>query len=42
MLLEKMVEYDFTRSDCVAAVGGGGVSDLAGGVAGGWVRGVHG
>ena len=28
-LLSKMVEYGFTRSDCVAAVGGGVIGDLA-------------
>lgn len=40
MLLEKMVEYNFTRSDCVAAVGGGVVGDLSGFVAASFMRGV--
>ncbi len=40
MLLSKMVEYGFTRSDCVIAVGGGVVGDLAGFVASSFMRGV--
>ena len=40
MLLSKMVEYGFTRSDCVVAVGGGVVGDLAGFVASSFMRGV--
>lgn len=40
MLLSKMVEYSFTRSDCVIAVGGGVVGDLAGFVASAFMRGV--
>lgn len=40
MLLEKAVEYNFTRSDCVVAVGGGVVGDLAGFVAASFMRGV--
>jgi len=40
MLLSKMVEYGFTRSDCVVAVGGGVVGDLAGFVAASFMRGV--
>ena len=40
MLLSKMVEYNFTRSDCVVAVGGGVVGDLAGFVASSFMRGV--
>ena len=40
MLLEKLVEYDFTRSDAVIAVGGGVVGDLAGFVAASYMRGV--
>lgn len=40
MLLAKMVEYGFTRSDCVVAVGGGVVGDLAGFVAASFMRGV--
>lgn len=40
MLLSKMVEYSFTRSDCVVAVGGGVVGDLAGFVAASFMRGV--
>ena len=40
MLLSEMVEYGFTRSDCVVAVGGGVVGDLAGFVAASFMRGV--
>ena len=40
MLLSKMVEYGFTRSDCVVAVGGGVVGDMAGFVAASFMRGV--
>lgn len=40
MLLSKMVEYGFTRSDAVLAVGGGVVGDLAGFVAASFMRGV--
>ena len=40
MLLEKMVEYSFTRTDCVIAVGGGVVGDLSGFVASSYMRGV--
>lgn len=40
MLLSKMVEYGFTRSDCVMAVGGGVVGDLTGFVAASFMRGV--
>ena len=40
MLLSKMVEYGFTRSDCVVAVGGGVVGDLSGFVASSFMRGV--
>ena len=40
MLLSKMVEYGFTRTDCVTAVGGGVVGDLAGFVAASFMRGV--
>ncbi len=40
MLLSKMVQYGFTRSDCVVAVGGGVVGDLAGFVASSYMRGV--
>ncbi len=40
MLLARMVEYGFTRSDCVMAVGGGVVGDLAGFVAASFMRGV--
>ncbi len=39
-LLEKMVEKEFTRSDCVVAVGGGVMGDLAGFVASSYMRGV--
>ncbi|MGI6279287.1 MAG: 3-dehydroquinate synthase [Acutalibacteraceae bacterium] len=40
LLLSKMVEHEFTRTDCVAAVGGGVVGDLAGFVAACFMRGV--
>lgn len=40
MLLSKMVEYGFTRSDAVMAVGGGVVGDLAGFAAASFMRGV--
>lgn len=40
MLLEKMIEYSFTRTDCVIAVGGGVVGDLSGFVASSYMRGV--
>ncbi len=40
MLLSKMVEYGFTRTDCVVAVGGGVVGDLSGFVAASFMRGV--
>ena len=39
-LLSKMVEENFTRSDCVVAVGGGVIGDLAGFVASSFMRGV--
>ena len=39
-LLSKMVKHSFTRSDCVVAVGGGVVGDLAGFVAASFMRGV--
>ncbi|MBQ9510282.1 MAG: 3-dehydroquinate synthase [Clostridia bacterium] len=38
--LKMMLEYGFTRSDCVAAVGGGVVGDLAGFIASAFMRGV--
>lgn len=40
MLLSKMVEYGFTRTDAVLAVGGGVVGDLAGFAAACFMRGV--
>lgn len=40
MLLTKMVENGFTRSDCVVAVGGGVVGDLSGFVAASFMRGI--
>lgn len=40
MLLSKMVEYSFTRSDCVIAVGGGVVGDLSGFAAASFMRGI--
>jgi len=39
-LLSKLVEYNFTRSDCIVAVGGGVVGDLAGFTASAYMRGV--
>ncbi|MEE0946658.1 MAG: 3-dehydroquinate synthase [Acutalibacteraceae bacterium] len=39
-LLSKMVSENFTRSDCVVAVGGGVMGDLAGFVAASFMRGV--
>ena len=39
-LLSVMVKNEFTRSDCVVAVGGGVVGDLAGFVASSYMRGV--
>ncbi len=38
--LEKMVENNFTRKDCVVALGGGVVGDLAGFVASTYMRGI--
>lgn len=40
MLLSRMVEAGFTRGDCVMAVGGGVVGDLAGFVAASFMRGI--
>lgn len=40
LLLKKMVEEGFTRTDCVVAVGGGVMGDLAGFVAASFMRGV--
>lgn len=39
-LLHKMLENDFSRKDCVVAVGGGVVGDLSGFVASAYMRGV--
>ena len=39
-LLEKMVENNMTRSDCVVAVGGGVVGDMAGFAAASYMRGI--
>lgn len=39
-LLSKLVEYGFTRSDCIVAVGGGVVGDLSGFVASCYMRGI--
>ncbi len=39
-LLSKLVEYKFTRSDCIVAVGGGVVGDLAGFTASAYMRGI--
>lgn len=40
MLLGRLTEYGFTRSDCVVAVGGGVVGDLAGFTASCYMRGI--
>ena len=40
ILLKRLVEYGFTRSDCVVAVGGGVVGDLAGFTAACYMRGI--
>ena len=40
MLWSKMLENDFTRSDCVVAVGGGVIGDMAGFCAATYMRGV--
>ncbi|MBE6683143.1 MAG: 3-dehydroquinate synthase [Ruminococcaceae bacterium] len=40
LLLSKLVEYGFTRSDCVVAVGGGVVGDLSGFAASTYMRGI--
>ena len=40
LLLSKLVEYGFTRTDCVVAVGGGVVGDLSGFVASSFMRGI--
>ena len=40
LLISKLVEYGFTRSDCVVAVGGGVIGDLSGFAAGTYMRGI--
>lgn len=40
LLLEKLVENGFTRTDCVVAVGGGVVGDLSGFAASAFMRGI--
>ena len=40
LLLSKMVEYEFTRSDCVVAVGGGVVGDISGFASACYMRGI--
>lgn len=40
MLLEALVQRQFTRSDCVVAVGGGVVGDMAGFAAASYMRGI--
>ena len=40
MLQKKLLEFGFTRSDCVVAVGGGVVGDLSGFVAASFMRGI--
>lgn len=39
-LLSKIVEFGFTRTDCVVAVGGGVIGDLSGFVAASYMRGI--
>ena len=39
-ILSKLLEYGFTRGDCVVAVGGGVVGDLSGFVASSFMRGI--
>ncbi|MQA01520.1 MAG: 3-dehydroquinate synthase [Streptosporangiales bacterium] len=41
MCWNRLGERNFTRTDCVVAVGGGAVTDLAGFVAASWLRGVR-
>lgn len=40
LLLNKMLELEFTRKDCVAAVGGGVIGDLSGFAAASYMRGI--
>ena len=40
LVLSKLVEYGFTRSDCIVAVGGGVVGDLSGFAASAYMRGI--
>lgn len=40
LLIKKMISFDMTRGDCVVAVGGGMVGDLAGFAAASFMRGV--
>ncbi len=40
LIIEKLIESNFTRSDCVVAVGGGVVGDLAGFVSATYMRGI--
>lgn len=40
MLCKKMLDFSFTRSDCVVAVGGGVVGDLSGFAASAFMRGI--
>ncbi len=39
-ILNKMLEFDLTRSDCIVAVGGGIVGDIAGFAAASYMRGI--
>ena len=39
-VLDRLLEYNFTRSDCVVAVGGGVVGDMAGFAAASYLRGI--
>ncbi|MBE7043016.1 MAG: 3-dehydroquinate synthase [Ruminococcaceae bacterium] len=39
-LMQKMLEYNFSRKDCVVAVGGGVVGDLSGFAASAYMRGI--
>ena len=40
LLLDRMMEHDFTRQDCVIAVGGGVIGDLSGFAAATYMRGI--
>ncbi|MBR2338151.1 MAG: 3-dehydroquinate synthase [Clostridia bacterium] len=40
LILEALVEHDFTRTDCIVAVGGGVIGDMAGFAAATFMRGI--